>query len=436
MINTSPSVLIHKNLKAYYIFVYLLIFLILFSVLFFLNPDKVYCDSDDSLYNDEIDIVAESAVIVEIVDYEIGDILWEKNSSKLMYPASTTKMLSSIVAIEYIEENIDNFEKIIKISKNASGKNHSGIRFRTGDKISLIDLLKAALIYSVNNATIALAEYVSGSEEDFVKLMNIKAKEIGAENSSFHNTNGLDDNFPDHKSTAIDLAKIASYCMKNELFREIVGTREDTIKINDKEIEITNINKLLDYDYIKGIKTGSTLNAGFCVVLYSEKENLKLLTVILNSSQDERDKDALKLLDWTYNNLKYTKIIDSEQVAVTVDIGEQTMLNVDLYAGKDYIKLLNINSDAVDKKNKVNNNITLPVEKNKALGSIDVFINDEKLTEINLISRENIGSCYIYQELSDAGEIQSRIVLIFLLVFYFLIFIFIIVRNLLTKKIV
>lgn len=430
MINTSPSVLIHKNLKAYCIFVYLLIFLILFSVLFFLNPDKVYCDSDDSLYNDKIDIVAESAVIV---NYETGDILWEKNSSKLMYPASTTKMLSSIVAIE----NIKNFDEITEISKNASGKNHSAFRFRTGDKISLIDLLKAALISSHNNAPVALAEYVSGNIEDFVKLMNIKAKEIGAENSFFQNTNGLDDEFPDHKSTAIDLAKIASYCMKNELFREIVSTREDTIKINDKEIEITNKNKLLDYDYIKGIKTGNTINAGSCVVIYSEKDNLKLLTVILNSSdEEEREKDALKLLNWAYDNLKYVKIIDSEQVAVTLDIGEQTILSADLYADKDYIKLININSDTVDIKNKVNNNITLPVENNKALGSMDVFINDEKLTEINLISRENIGSCYIYQELSDAGEIQSRIVLIFLLVFYFLIFIFIIVRNLLTKKIV
>ncbi|GAJ00017.1 unnamed protein product, partial [marine sediment metagenome] len=267
-----PSVLIYKNLKAYPIVVYLLIFLLLFSVLFFLNPDKVYGDSDDALYDDEIDIVAESAVIV---DYETGDILWGKSSSKLMYPASTTKMLSSIVAIE----NIDNFEEIIKISKNASGRNHSAFRFRTGDKISLLDLLKAALIISHNNASIALAEYVSGNVEDFVKLMNIKAKEIGAKKSFFQNTNGLDDNFPHHKSTAIDLAKIASYCMKNKLFSEIVNTGEDTIKINDKEIEITNTNKLLNYDYIKGIKTGYTINAGFCRAVYSEKENLKLITV-------------------------------------------------------------------------------------------------------------------------------------------------------------
>lgn len=422
MINTIPSVLIYKNLKAYPIFVYLLIFLLLFSVLFFLNPDKVYCDSDDALYDDEIDIVAESAVIV---DYETGDILWGKNSSKLMYPASTTKMLSSIVAIE----NIDNFEEIIKISKNASG-----IHFRTGYKISLLDLLKAALIISHNNASIALAEYVSGNVEDFVKLMNIKAKEIGAEKSFFQNTNGLDDNFPHHKSTAIDLAKIASYCMKNELFREIVNTREDTIKINDKEIEITNTNKLLNYDYIKGIKTGYTNNAGFCRAVYSEKENLKLITVILNSSKEEREKDVLKLLNWAYDNLGYTKIVDSKQPSITANIGEKTGVNIDLYPDIDYVKLINVNSDVVEIKNKINNDINLPIKRNEILGSMDVFINNEKLKEINIIATENIGSCYIYQELSDAGEIQSRVVLIFLLVFYFLIFIFIIVRNLLTKK--
>lgn len=427
MINTIPSVLIYKNLKAYTIVVYLLIFLLLFSVLFFLNPDEVYCDSDDALYDDEIDIVAESAVIV---DYETGDILWGENSSKLMYPASTTKMLSSIVAIE----NIDNFEEIIKISKNASGRNHSAFRFRTGDKISLLDLLKAALIISHNNASIALAEYVSGNVEDFVKLMNIKAKEIGAENSFFQNTNGLDDNFPHHKSTAIDLAKIASYCMKNKLFSEIVNTGEDTIKINDKEIEITNTNKLLNYDYIKGIKTGYTINAGFCRAVYSEKENLKLITVILNSSKEEREKDALKLLNWAYDNLGYIKIVDSKQPSITANTGEKTGVNIDLYPDIDYVKLINVNSDIVDIKHKIYNDINLPIERNEILGSMDIFINNKKLKEINMIATENIGSCYIYQELSDAEEIQSRVVLIFLLVFYFLIFIFIIVRNLLTKK--
>ncbi len=428
MIESGPSVSVHKNLKAYCIFVYFLIFLLLISFFFFINPYKIYCDSYDALYNDKIDIAAESAVIV---NYETGDILWEKNSSKSMYPASLTKMLSSIVAIE----NIKNLEEITEISKNASGRNHSAFKFRAGDKINLMDLLKASLISSHNNAIVALAEYVSGSEEDFIELMNSKAKEIGADDSFFQNTNGLDDGFPYHKSTAVDIAKIAGYCMNNELFRKIVGTREDTIKKNNEEINITNTNMLLDYDYIKGIKTGSTNNAGFCIALYSEKDDLKLITVILNdSSQNKRDKDALKLLAWAYNNLKYIKIIDSEQPAVTVNTGDQTVLDIDLYPDTDYIKLINIKSDMVDIKNKVNNNITLPIEKNKALGSTDVFINDKKITEINLISRENIGSEYIYQQLSDAGEKQSRFILISLLVFYFLIIITIMVRNLLLKR--
>jgi len=428
MIESGSSVSVYKNLKPYRIFAYFFIFLLLISFFSFINPNKIYCDSYSALYNDEIDITADSAVIV---NYETGDILWEKNSSRSMYPASLTKMLSSIVAIE----NIKNLEEITEISKNSSGRNHSAFKFKTGDKISLMDLLKASLISSHNNAVVALAEYVSGSEEDFLELMNSKAKEIGADDSFFQNTNGLDDEFPNHKSTALDLSKIAGYCMKNELFSEIVSTCEDTIKKNNEEIEITNTNTLLDYDYIKGIKTGLTNNAGFCIALYSEKENLKLITVILNdSSLEKRDEDALKLLAWAYNNLKYTKIVDSGKPALTVNTGVQTVLDIDLYPDTDYIKLINIKSDTVNIQNKLNNNIALPVEKNKALGSMNVFINNKKITEINLISREDIGSDFIDQQLSDAGEKQYRLVLILLLVFYFLIFITIIVRNLLLKR--
>lgn len=425
--DSSSSFSIRKDLKLHCVLAYFLIFLLLFTFIFFLNPGKTYCNPNDALYNDKIDITAESAVVV---NYETGDILWEKNSSKLMYPASITKILSSIIAIE----NINNLEEVVEISKNASGKNHSAFGFRQGDKITLLDLLKAALICSHNNATIALAEYVSGSAEDFVEMMNAKAKEIGAENSLFQNTNGLDDEFPDHKSTAVDIAKIASYCMKNGLFSKIVSIKEDTIKINGEETEITNTNRLLDYGYIKGIKTGYTNNAGFCIVVYSEKGDLKLITVILNSSQDERDKDALKLLSWAYDNLESIKIVDSNQPAVTVNTAEQAMIDIDLYPDADYIKLVNINSDTIDINNKVNNNITLPVKENEILGSMDIFINGKKLKEINLIARENIDNGYIYQELSTDREVESRYVLIFLLVFYFLIFTTIIVRNLLSKR--
>ncbi len=428
MTNGGISDSINKSSKNYRKLSYLLIFFIVSFSFFFLNQHKIYCDYDKTAYDDEIDITAESAVILE---YETENVLWEKNSEKSMYPASTTKMLSSIIAIE----NIDNFDEIIEISKNASGKNHSSFRFNTGDSISLKDLLKAALICSHNNATIALAEYVSGNVEDFVKLMNNKAAELDADNSFFQNTNGLDDEFPNHKSTAIDIAVIADYCMKNELFREIVSTRKDTIMVNEKEVEIENTNELLAYGYIKGIKTGNTNNAGSCMAVYSEKNDLKLITVVLNSSSMEnREKDVLNLLNWAYDNLKYIEIVNSDNIAAVTTVGKQNILDVNLYPEAGQIRLINVNSSNLQIKNKIKKDIELPIENKEVLGTMDIFIDGEKINEINLISKESIGDIYVYQELSSSNDNKTRLIIIILLVFYFLIIIFIIVKNLFTKK--
>ena len=430
MIYGGSSVLKSCGIKVYSSILILLIVVLLFSSFLFLNPNKIYGDDQKASYNDKIEISAESAVIL---NYDTGDILWEKNSSSSMYPASTTKILSSIIAIE----NINDFDQVVEISKNASGRNHSAFRFRTGDRISLMDLCRASLICSHNNATIALAEYVSGSVEDFVELMNKKAEEIGAENSFFKNTNGLDDEFPDHRSTARDMAIIASYCMENEIFKEIVNTREDTIIKNDQEIEITNTNNLLDYDSIKGVKTGYTNNAGYCIVLYSEKNDLRLITVILNSiSLEERDKDALKLLNWTYGNLKYVKIIDSHQAAATTTIKDKAELNLDLYPESDYVELININDDQIEIKQNLYSDIDLPVEKEDILGTIDIFINGQKIKELNMISRESVEDAYVYQELSSDRELRTRFIIVIILVFYFLAILFIIIRNLFIKKMI
>lgn len=430
MIYGGSSVLKSCSIKVYSRILILLIVVLLFSSFLFLNPNKIYGDDQKASYNNKIDISAESAVIL---NYDTGDILWEKNSGKFMYPASTTKILSSIIAIE----NINDFDQVVEISKNSSGRNHSAFRFRTGDRISLMDLCKASLICSHNNATIALAEYVSGSVEDFVELMNKKAEEIGAENSFFKNTNGLDDEFPDHRSTARDMAIIAGYCMENEIFKEIVNTREDTIIKNDQEVEITNTNNLLDYDSIKGVKTGYTNNAGYCIVLYSEKNDLRLITVILNSSSlEERDKDVLKLLNWTYGNLKYVKIIDSRQAAATTTIKDKVELNLDLYPESDYVELININDDQIEIKQNSYSDINLPVEKEDILGTIDIFINGQKIKELNMISRESVEDAYVYQELSSDRELRTRFIIVIILVFYFLAILFIIIRNLFIKKMI
>jgi len=421
--------------KIFNIILCFLVFFFLSSSFLFLTPQKVFCEPsstgpNNTLDKEEINISAESAVIV---NYDTGEVLWEKNSTKKMYPASLTKMLSSIIVIE----NVDDLEEIIKIPANASGRNHSAFKFKTGDRVSVLDLLKASLIISHNNAIVALAEYVSGSSEDFIELMNAKAREIGAYNTIFQNVNGLDSEFPDHKSTAGDLAKIASYCMKNDLFRKIVSTKNDTIKIGSKEIEITNTNNLLEYDYISGIKTGLTNNAGYCIALYSEKNGLRLITVILNNKTiEERDENSLRLLEWAYDNLKYTKIADQKKPVTTVSAGSQTIINIDLYPETDYIDVINTNSDTVDIKNRIKDEINLPVKKNEVMGYMDIYVNGKKIKEIPLISHDYIGEEFIYQELIDTGDSieQTSFIIIIVALFYFLIFLIIIVRNLFLRK--
>ncbi len=241
--------------------------------------------------NEEVRVAAKSAIVV---DYDTGNVLWEKNPDESLYPASTTKMMTAIVAIE----NIENPSKKVRISKRASGTRYSPFALKEGDKVSLEDLLKAALISSHNGAAVALAESVSGSVDDFVELMNEKAREIGAEDTYFQNPTGFDYTYPKHKSTARDLALITIYCLKNDLFREIVSTRKDSIVVNGRKLSISNTNKLLRYEYVRGVKTGYTRNARHCLVLFSNKGGTRLVTVILASTKDGVESDALRLIEW------------------------------------------------------------------------------------------------------------------------------------------
>jgi serine-type D-Ala-D-Ala carboxypeptidase (penicillin-binding protein 5/6) len=397
------------------------IFLILIPILSFTIVPKHLNAS-----NEIIDITAEAAIIM---DYDSGKILWEKNSSEKLYPASTTKIMTGIVAIE----NVANLNEIVKIPRNASGTNSSFFPFKIGDRISIMDLLKAALINSNNNATIAIAEYVSGSEKDFVKLMNEKARKIGAIDTFFQNTNGLDAKYPEHKTTARDLAIIAKYCMNNELFRKIISIKNDYIIINDEKVDIFNTNILLFFDYIKGIKTGFTENAGHCLVLYSERQGLKLITVVLKSEDNKRAADILKLIDWANDNYSNTNIVNSGKIYKTIKIrNNPSEVSLDLYPQRDFTQLVNIN-DKIEIAETLSTDLVLPVAKGQEIGKISVYINNENVRDIKLISKNSIDKPIITQSIVVEKNQNPKKVLIFLLPFYFLIFIFIIIKNLFIR---
>ena len=403
------------------ILIKLFIFLILIPIISFTFGPKHLNAS-----NEFIDITAEAAIIM---DYDSGKILWEKNSSEKLYPASITKIMTGIVAIE----NVANLNEIVKIPRNASGTNSSFFPFKTGDRISIMDLLKAALINSNNNATIAIAEYVSGSESDFVKLMNEKAREIGARDTFFQNTNGLDTKYPEHKTTAMDLAIIAKYCMNNELFRKIISIKNDYIIINDKKVDIFNTNILLFFDYIKGIKTGFTKNAGHCLVLYSERQGLKLITVVLKSEDNKRAADMLKLIDWANDNYSNTNIVNSSKIYKTIKVRNgPSEVPLDLYPQTDFTQLVNIN-DKIEITETLSTDLVLPVTKGQEIGKISVYINNENVKDIKIISKNSIDQPIIIQSIVVEKNQNPKKVLIFLLSFYFLIFIFIIIKNLFIR---
>ncbi len=433
--NLHRKVFSYKNQKRtrkrfparYFIFVIIFLFFPGFHF-FVLNP--LYADENKkNIPREYIDTVAISAIVE---DFNSDRILWEKNSDEIIYPASITKIMTAIIALE----KIDDLNEIATISENARGRNFSSIYFRVNDKITIGDLLKAALVASNNNATIAIAEHISGSEKEFVKLMNQKAKEIGVLNTNFENTNGLDSDSPGHHSTAKDLVKIAKYCMANSTFRDMVSLKEAKIHINGEEIKIQNTNSLLDGDFIKGIKTGYTNNAGFCLITYSEKENTELICAVLGSSLYGRNYDTLRLLEWVYNNYNYEKIITKEMPIISANAADMySSLSFDLFTDKDLDILLNKAEDEIFFDFNIEQDIELPIIRNKSYGIVNVFLNKTKIDEFNLYSREEIKSPKIevsYVDSSSVGLIKS--LLIFSLSFYFCAFTFIIIKNLIRLK--
>ncbi len=416
-----------SNLSKYFLPVLIISF---FIVQFFILPEALYADENiKSVPRQYIDTVAISAIVE---DFNSDRVLWEKNPDKSIYPASITKIMTAIIVLE----KANNLKEVVKISENARGRNFSSINFRVNDEITVEDLLKAALVSSNNNATIALAEYISGSEKEFVKLMNKKAKEIGALNTNFENTNGLDSENLNHRSTAKDLVRIAKYCMSDSKFRELVSLKEATIYLNGKEIIIQNTNSLLDGDFIKGIKTGYTNNAGFCLITYSKKEGVELICTVLGSSSYGRNFDTLRLLDWVYDNYKYEKIISKEKSVLDAYAGDVfSDLSFDLFTEKDFYILLNKTEDNIYFDFDIDQNIALPVLKNKSYGKVNVFLNNNRIEELDLYARSEIKSPEI--EISYINSSYRELIeslLIFTLSFYFSAFTFIIIKNLIRLK--
>lgn len=274
---------------------------------------------------DDIDVSAQSAVLIEASS---GDVIFAKNADEKLPMASTTKIMTALVAIE----NGD-LAKTVTVSSKACGVEGSSIYLKAGEKLTLEDLLYAVMLQSANDAAAAVAVEISGSIDDFADMMNKTADKIGLTDTHFTNPHGLDDE--SHYTTAADLAKLTSYALRNETFRRIVSTKKHTIPSSDGSglRVLLNHNKLLRLsDDCIGVKTGFTKRSGRCLVSAAERDGVSVIAVTLNAPDDWNDHLAL----YEYGFCNYSSVTLAEagefQIEVpcpTADDGNLTIVNRD-----------------------------------------------------------------------------------------------------------
>ncbi len=297
----------------------------------------------------ELKVLADSAILVEA---STGRILYEKNAETERPPASMTKMLTCIVALENLKPT-----DTIRISRDVAFTEDVALTWGENDTLSAWDVMTALMVISENGGAVALAQAVGGSVPQFAKMMNDKATEIGCTHSHFVNPNGLP--ATNHYSTASDMARIATYCMKNENFRKLVATNHTSIRwISPKEkfAELNNTNQLLStYKGANGIKTGWTVAAAGCLAASAKRGDIELIAVIMHSpDSNTRFVDATELLNYGFERVRMVNGIDKEQVEKTVfvrggkratlSVGVKENLNFPLMANEDP-KLLKVTYD-------------------------------------------------------------------------------------------
>lgn len=337
---------------------------------------------------DNLNINAESCILMEMSS---GTVLYESNADAALRPASVTKIMSILLVMEAIRNGRISLDDIVKVSENAASMGGSQVFLEPGEEMTVRELLKCVIISSANDATVALAEYVAGSEEAFVAQMNVRAQELGMKNTHFVNTNGLDDSedSQSHLTSARDIALMSRELMNN--FPEI--TEYTTIwmdSIRNGEFGLTNTNRLIRfYKGATGLKTGSTSKAGFCISATAMRDGMHLVAVIMGSpTRDERNEAAKKLLDHGFANYSLYKneggktdpvyVSGGKTDSVTGEYGVFSSILGKGCAGEVSFEI-NINED-----------LKAPISKGDIIGYVSFFANGEVIGEVPVTAAENV----------------------------------------------
>lgn len=343
--------------------------------------------------NKEPTISSRAAVVI---DRKTGLVVYGKNYNDVRKMASTTKIMTAIVVIE----NTPNLYETVTVSKKAASIGGSVLGLRTNDKVTINDLLYGLMLKSGNDTAIALAEAVGGSVEGFAVLMNNKAEELGLKDTHFVTPHGLDSD--GHQTTAYELAKLANYALNNKKFREIVGTKNCTVTLSGRSLNISNGNELLgNFEGVYGVKTGFTNGANRCLVTACKRGDKDLISVVLGAdTKNIRTKDSMNILKYAFKNYEYVNLENKVKQSfeswnddnfLEIIKGNKICANLELDEIEYSQILVNKNNiDNVSVDIECEKLMEAPVYENTKVGTITIKLGEDVVSKSNILVKETV----------------------------------------------
>lgn len=333
---------------------------------------------------------AKSAVLIE---RDTGKVLYNKNSNERLAPASMTKIMTMLLIMEALDKGKIKMSDKVRTSEHAASMGGSQIFLEPGEEMTVKEMLKGIAIASGNDASVAMAEFISGSEEEFVKKMNKKAKELGLKNTSFKNPTGLTEE--GHYSSAYDMAIMAKELLKYESITKFTGTYEDYLRENtDKKFWLVNTNRLIKfYPGVDGVKTGYTGEAKYCLTASAKKGNMRAIAVVFGASTPkERNAQVTKMLDFAFSQYETHPLYKRNQTVAKVKVKKGKQKFIELTTSEPISILTKKGEDMNDVKKeiKMKDNISAPIQKGQELGTLVLKKDGEVLAESPVAAKEDM----------------------------------------------
>ncbi|MGG5738788.1 MULTISPECIES: serine-type D-Ala-D-Ala carboxypeptidase DacF [Bacillus cereus group] len=339
--------------------------------------------------------LAEQASSAIVIEQDTGKVLFDKNPNEKLPPASMTKIMTMLLIMEQVEKGKLKLTDKVRASEHAASMGGSQIFLEPGEEMTVNEMLKGIAIASGNDASVAVAEHIAGSEEGFVNMMNKKAKDLGLKNTHFQNPTGLP--AKDHYSTANDMAIMARELMKYPLIRKYTGKYEDYLREDtDKKFWLVNTNKLVRfYPGVDGVKTGFTTEAKYCLTASAEKNGMRVISVVMGApTSKERNNQVTKLLDYAFGQYMTKKLYTRGEKIKTVQVGKGKKEKVDLVAS-DNVSLLMKKGENMDKvKQEViaEKKVKAPIKKGDALGTLVIKKDKDVLLKQTIVAKEDVAA--------------------------------------------